>query len=161
MTLGERIQKYRKDAGLTQRELSERIGKTFSSVQKYELGLTEPPMSVIEKIAIALKIPVAQLVGWEEVTQQRQESGISIEDIALEFDIPPEILYQWEKSPELVNPEFISKYQQVFQMLEQIKNKNALIAAFDSLNKTGQQEAVKRIEELTEIPRYQKKKDGQ
>lgn len=161
MTLGERIQKYRKDAGLTQRELSERIGKTFSSVQKYELGLTEPPMSVIEKIAIALKIPVAQLVGWEEVTQQRQESGISIEDIALEFDIPPEILYQWEKSPELVNPEFISKYQQVFQMLEQIKNKNALIAAFDSLNKTGQQEAVKRIEELTEIPKYQKKKDDQ
>lgn len=35
-----------------------------------------------------------------------------------------------------------------------IKEKERLEVAFDSLNATGRQEAVKRVEELTEIPRY-------
>lgn len=35
------------------------------------------------------------------------------------------------------------------------EGKDRINAAFDSLNTSGQQEAVKRVEELTEIPRYQ------
>ena len=36
------------------------------------------------------------------------------------------------------------------------KGKDRLNVAFDSLNTSGQQEAVKRVEELTEIPRYRR-----
>lgn len=37
--------------------------------------------------------------------------------------------------------------------------KNQLDAAYDRLNDKGQQEAVKRVEELAEIPRYRKEKN--
>ncbi len=36
------------------------------------------------------------------------------------------------------------------------KGKDRLNVAFDSLNTSGQQEAVKRVEELTEVPRYRR-----
>lgn len=39
---------------------------------------------------------------------------------------------------------------------QQLTAKNALDAAFDQLNDEGQQKAVERVEELTEIPRYRK-----
>lgn len=35
-------------------------------------------------------------------------------------------------------------------------SKNLLLEAFDQLNDAGQQKAVERVEELTEIPKYQK-----
>ena len=37
-----------------------------------------------------------------------------------------------------------------------IPKKNLLIKYFDQLNKLGREEAVKRIEELTEVPKYKK-----
>lgn len=48
--IGQKIKQARKYAGLTQADLAERIGKSKSSVQKYEAGLTEIPGSVLEKI---------------------------------------------------------------------------------------------------------------
>ena len=38
------------------------------------------------------------------------------------------------------------------------RNKALLNEAFDKLNEKGQQKALERVEELTEIPRYQKDK---
>ena len=41
------------------------------------------------------------------------------------------------------------------------KGKDRLNVAFDSLNTSGQQEAVKRVEELTEVPRYRRQEPAQ
>ena len=41
------------------------------------------------------------------------------------------------------------------------KGKDRLNVAFDSLNNSGQQEAVKRVEELTEVPRYRRQEPAQ
>lgn len=59
------IQRARKAAGLTQAQLAEKIGKGFSTVQKYELGLTNPPIDVVRKIAEALGVPLADLVSQD------------------------------------------------------------------------------------------------
>ena len=56
MTLGERIKAARKEKGITQKELADLINKGFSTVQKYEIDVIEPPISVLEKIAKALEI---------------------------------------------------------------------------------------------------------
>lgn len=57
----ENLKRIRKQSGLTQRELAEKIGKGFSTVQKYELGLTAPPLPVIKEIAIALEVSMYDL----------------------------------------------------------------------------------------------------
>ena len=54
--IGENIKRARKYAGITQEELAKRIGKSKSSVQKYEAGLTEIPGSVLEKIEEACNV---------------------------------------------------------------------------------------------------------
>ena len=45
--IGQRIRKFRKDKGLNQSELADKIGKSLRTVQKYEKGEIEVAVSVI------------------------------------------------------------------------------------------------------------------
>lgn len=63
--IGKTIKKYRQKRKLTQNELAELIGKTGSSVQKYESGVTEIPLSVLEKIAHVFKCHVLDLLDGD------------------------------------------------------------------------------------------------
>ncbi len=63
--IGQKIKEYRKGK-MTQRELAEKIGKTESSIRKYEKGLVTIPLDVIQKIADALGIVPFQLMGVPE-----------------------------------------------------------------------------------------------
>lgn len=62
--IGENINTYRKAKKLTQKQLADLIDKAESSVQKYEKGETEVPISVLEKISTALEIPFKYLLDW-------------------------------------------------------------------------------------------------
>lgn len=62
MSIGENIKKYRNLLGLTQKELGEKIGKTTSSVRKYEADQTEIPRSVLNKISDVLDIHIDYLL---------------------------------------------------------------------------------------------------
>ena len=63
MNIGDRIKIARKKKNMTQKQLAEKINKAFSSVQKYELGITLPPIDTIEDIADALDTTPAYLLG--------------------------------------------------------------------------------------------------
>lgn len=65
-SIGRRIKKYRQLKGLTQKELSEIIGRAESSVQKYEADKVEIPLGVLSKIAKALDVSVDILSRSEE-----------------------------------------------------------------------------------------------
>lgn len=56
MGVGERIRRYRKAGGYTQRGLAEEVGVTESAIRNYELGLRTPSESQLEAIARALDI---------------------------------------------------------------------------------------------------------
>ncbi len=60
--IGYYIQKRRKSMKMTQKQLGELIGKTESSIQKYESGKTEIPRSVLEKIASVLGVHILELL---------------------------------------------------------------------------------------------------
>ncbi len=78
--IGYYIKKHRKLNKLTQEELGKRIGRTTSSIQKYESGKTEVPRSVLESIAAALNIhPIYLLdsLGSCEYLDQLEESTVS------------------------------------------------------------------------------------
>ena len=47
--VGKFIKAHRKSLGMTQEDLAKKIGKSLSSVKKYELGLVQvPPMTVVD-----------------------------------------------------------------------------------------------------------------
>ena len=56
MTVGEKIRKYRIEAGYTQRELARMSRLSESAIRNYELGNRTPSPEQIEKIAASLKI---------------------------------------------------------------------------------------------------------
>lgn len=60
--IGMNIKKYRKGK-FTQQELADKIGKTESSIRKYEKGLVTIPLDVLNRIATALEVKVADLMG--------------------------------------------------------------------------------------------------
>lgn len=149
MTLGERIQKYRKESGLTQRQLSELIGKTFSSVQKYELGLAEPPLNVLQKIADALGVPVSSLLYDGTI-------HLNLDNVKNPEDMTPEEL-----------KEYMSNMPKAFEELKKAMSKTAdtildyhadgdvlLLQYYNKLNHKGRKEAIKRTMELSRQEEY-------
>jgi len=62
-TIGNNIKSYRQKKGITQKQLALLIGKTESSIQKYEAGKVEIPRNVLFKIAKQLDCSFIQLIG--------------------------------------------------------------------------------------------------
>ena len=60
--IGRLISKRRNDLGYTQDELGEILGVTGKAVSKWERGLSSPDVSLINRIAVELKLSIAQLL---------------------------------------------------------------------------------------------------
>jgi len=76
------IKKYRKGK-FTQQELADKIGKTESSIRKYEKGLVTIPLDVLNKIATVLEVRVADLMGISDylnVVEDSIEKAISFKE---------------------------------------------------------------------------------
>ncbi len=56
------IRKYRKEAGLTQKALAERLKVCESIVQKWEQGDRSPPLKRLKQIAKVLETPPGNLL---------------------------------------------------------------------------------------------------
>ncbi len=63
MNIGDNIKFFRKQKGLTQKQLAEKIGSTDSAVTRYESNAREPNIETITKIAEALECTVNDLLG--------------------------------------------------------------------------------------------------
>lgn len=63
MSIGDNIKKYRKLNKLTQKELSEKIGKNERTIRGYEANDTIPPTSVLIKIGEVLNVPTEKLIN--------------------------------------------------------------------------------------------------
>lgn len=62
---GDKLQAYRKEAGLTQKELGIAVGKIQQLIAKYETNLITPPFHIISAMADVLDISEAQLLDIE------------------------------------------------------------------------------------------------
>ena len=63
MSIGDNIKKYRKLNKLTQKELSEKIGKNERTIRGYEANDTIPPTSVLIKIGEVLNVSTEKLIN--------------------------------------------------------------------------------------------------
>lgn len=71
--LGLLIKEKRKKKNLTQKEFGEQIGKTESSIRKYEKGLIKIPNDVLEKIANFFNFPFSRFLSLEYDSQLNEE----------------------------------------------------------------------------------------
>jgi transcriptional regulator with XRE-family HTH domain len=56
--IGRQVRQVRREAGMTQQALSEKLGLTFQQVQKYEAGRSRLPAGRLRDVAIALSKPI-------------------------------------------------------------------------------------------------------
>ncbi len=61
MSIGERIRRIRKERGLTQKELGQKMGVADSAIRRYESDRAIPRPGTIEKMAIALGCQASDL----------------------------------------------------------------------------------------------------
>lgn len=104
MKIGSNIKLYRKQKGLTQKQLAEKIGTTDSAITRYESDSREPSIETITKIAVALGVPVSKLI--EDNTFNLTDSDDETIDFYLDFiagipEIKPLILIFKNKGYEL------------------------------------------------------------
>lgn len=69
MNTGERIKQARKAAGLTQKELGDKLGITYQQIGQYENGKRKPKLETLQRIADALEIEMLSLLTKEYITQ--------------------------------------------------------------------------------------------
>lgn len=173
----EKMHKARKAAGLTQEELAKILGVNRATVSKYENGLITPSINQLEAIADALSMAPFELMtpemqdaffsGYNMLYHTRRYHAANTEDDAEEAEDDAFSLISY------------------FDELDKFGQKRALacvraatgrppiidvepphdieltVTALYQLNAAGQREACKRVEELTEIPRYQAQRPPQ
>lgn len=72
-SMGERIKNRRKELGLSQEELAEKLGyKSKTSISKIEQDITDLPLSKVAKFAEILKTTPGYILGADETDAQIQ-----------------------------------------------------------------------------------------
>ncbi|MCL2396962.1 MAG: helix-turn-helix domain-containing protein [Defluviitaleaceae bacterium] len=71
MTLGEKIQALRKQKGLSQEQLSEKMSVTRQAVSKWELDETNPDLDNIVQISNIFDVSIDYLLGKESATSRK------------------------------------------------------------------------------------------
>lgn len=145
MTTGQLLRRARKKAGLTQAELAEKLNISYQNISQWERDLRQPKVETLEKIAEALKISPADL-------------GI----------IRYEAYFPFDPASHQILLDAIDRAFKPMPKLEPLNTKvsnsealrHRLLQNFSALNEFGQQKAVERVEELTEIERYRKGKSS-
>jgi transcriptional regulator with XRE-family HTH domain len=75
----EHLAQLRKDRGLTQPQLAEKIGVHVAQVRRYEAGTSQPTLDVIRSLAVALGVSADELLFAPD------ERGPS-DDLKLQFE---------------------------------------------------------------------------
>ncbi len=81
VNFGEKLKALRQEAGLTQKQLADRLGVTKSTVSYYELALRYPSTDVIVNLAEAFHVSTDYLLGVEKKQQTIDVTGLPDEDI--------------------------------------------------------------------------------
>lgn len=139
MPTGTKIKEIRKQKGLTQKQLGDLCGMADSAIRRYENGNANPKIETLKKISSALEVPLSALLSFEEYMK------IWKDEKEIERITSPTLL-------ETLHPGDIFSTEDITE--------HKLISDYRQLNDNGKTEALKRVEELTEMSRYTKLLSG-
>ena len=88
MVLGKNIRYLRKQKDMSQDKLAELLGyKSFTTIQKWESGVAEPPFKTLVKIADLFRVDVDTLVS---------------DDLSIDHSVEPDFLLELEDDVKLL-----------------------------------------------------------
>ena len=108
MKVGDRIKLRRKEIGMSQTDLANRVGSTKQNIYKYETGIiTNIPSDKIELISAALSTTPAHLMGWDDTAGteffDEDSSGLCLVQyagpVAAHFDATPVEEHEYRSIP--------------------------------------------------------------
>ena len=76
MTLGEKIQKLRKQRGLSQEALAEKVTVTRQTISKWELGSSEPTAANLAELAALFEMSISELVDPQKYRSEEHTSEL-------------------------------------------------------------------------------------
>lgn len=96
MSFGSKLLELRKQKGLSQEDLAVDLGISQSSVSNYEVGLTKPDISVLEKVSSYFDVPVADLISDEPNTYFNYKNN-SVQNGYVVNNFPEKLIEQYEE----------------------------------------------------------------
>ncbi len=72
LSLGENIRRLRKEAGITQEQLAEKLGVSYQSVSRWELSATYPDMELIPSLAAFFGVSADILLGMPRAHKEKE-----------------------------------------------------------------------------------------
>lgn len=211
MTIGVKIKKLRKYAGLTQRSLGELSGTSETTIKQYELGKRQPRIEQIKKIAKVFDFPLYLLLDDDfelenvalemkrarpvnsyemaeppkpftgplsqyknndnslyidpdlqklyEIARQKAHNRekLTDEEEQILIGIPGKMRNKYDDPLSFENSYSFASSEEEYEALlkqRQKQGEDFLLSDYRKLNESGQAEARKRVNELTEVPRY-------
>jgi transcriptional regulator with XRE-family HTH domain len=79
MDFATRLADARKERGLTQQALADRVGIHVTQIRRYEAGTSSPTLDVLAKIAIAMNVTTDSLVFGEHDRDPDEDLRLSYE----------------------------------------------------------------------------------
>lgn len=99
MDMGSKIQKLRLEKGLTLEQLGDKVGVGKSTVRKWENGMiANMRRDKIAKIADALEVSPAYLMGWEESPAAGSSGRYDLSDEAMAIARAYDAAAEYKKS---------------------------------------------------------------
>lgn len=133
MSTGENIKKYRKKAHLTQKALAIKCGLATITIQQYERGIREPHLETVIKISKALGVLPTLIIEdlQEELARWIENHPDSYDQIVFDHS-------ENKTNSDMYLEDTMEKMKPLLELL----------------NRNGQDIAIERVEELTQIPKY-------
>lgn len=178
MGFAEELYKLRKEAGLSQKELAEKIGVAQASINYWEKNQRTPSISMVTLVADYFNVSLESLLTRNEHTelkkceqQQREKAARETPQKKLQFFTHSKKgkVIEDGKPPKFTAPSTTYAPQEAYELLHSLIDKEGIddrereevsqqlkkiLNSFKGLNEIGRRKAVERIEELYMIPKY-------
>lgn len=118
MAFGEKLRKIRNEAGITQKELADKIGVKRTTVSGYETEGKEPPYNTLIKIAQTLNCSIDYLLGYAEENNSKDKA----QDNFYEKLSKREDLQLLVKETEDLNPDSIKRIINIIDLIKKERN---------------------------------------
>lgn len=156
----ENIRDLRKSAGLTQAALAERLGMNRATISKYETGDICPPIPIIRKLCNIFGCDFHDIVQADAP----QKSADNLIDTISQYQAILSVILDDAETPERIKDlirEELPKGDPMAPLsslcFQAEYPETELSRAFLALTEEGRKKALERVEELTEIPKYQRR----
>lgn len=160
MTKGQRIRNARKKAGMTQTELAQKLNIPFQSISQWERDLRNPKLDTIQRIAKALHVSPAYLMGWENDFGE-QDLILTAIDVADALKVSRVLMLDVMEDMELFDATDPETLRKISAEVERRKISpeilNEISYSLYKLNQAGRKKVSDYAEDLTKIPEYRAK----